>query len=317
MRRGGGARLRAPRRAVAGGGEEFGTVLGACDGGEAAGGGAVQLGASLVPLLRPVEDGADAPAGARARGTHLALPAVEGALFLRGPDPGADGVPLVLGPQPPGPGLEGVAHDGRQLGVARRVGREAGEHGNGEPAESGVVVAQGQLVQGPGPVRAGRRVAPEQEQGVLASVGGEVPQDGEREPGPGLLGVEVVLGAEEVRLDLVETAVEVQVETGVVEGAVLDLPVVAGVGENAVVEGREGLGPWRGERVQGAVAAAPLQQAEQGAARRYDWIEHGRRLTSSCRHDRGDRDDPGQAIHLCTPRPCGNMSGRSSSFACQ
>lgn len=114
-----------------------------------------------------------------------------------------------------------------------------------------------------------------------------MPEDGERESGAGLLGVEVVLGTEQVRLDLFETAVEVQVETGVVEGAVLDLPVVAGVVENAVVEGREGLGAWRGKCVQGAVAAAPLQQAEQGAARRYDWIEHGRRLTSSCRHDRG------------------------------
>ncbi|GHH48153.1 hypothetical protein GCM10018773_41540 [Streptomyces candidus] len=75
--------------------------------------------------------------------------------------------------------------------------------------------------------------------------------------------------------DRVEAAVEVEVKACVVERAVLDLPVVAGVVEHAVVEGRKGFGAGCGERVQRAVTPAPLQEAEQGAARRYDWFKHG------------------------------------------
>ena len=101
-------------------------------------------------------------------------------------------------------------------------------------------------------------------------------EDGEGEAGAGLLGVEDVLGVEEVPLDLLDAAVEVEVEAGVVEGAVLHLPVVAGIAQHAVVEGRERLGARCGECVQRAVAAAPLQQAEQRAAGRYDRIEHGK-----------------------------------------
>ena len=118
-------------------------------------------------------------------------------------------------------------------------------------------------------------VAAQQVQGVAPAVRREVAEHGEREARARLVGVEVVLGVEEVVLDLLETTVEIQVEACVVQGAVLDLPVVARVVEHAVVEGGERLGARRGERVQRAVAAAPLQQAEQRAARRYDRIEHG------------------------------------------
>lgn len=102
-------------------------------------------------------------------------------------------------------------------------------------------------------------------------------EDGQRQTGPGVVGIDVVVGIGEVSLDLLDTAVEVEVEARVVEGAVLHLPVVTGVAHDAVVESREGLGAWCGERVERAVAAAPLQQAEQGAARRYERIEHGRK----------------------------------------
>ncbi len=199
---------------------------------------------------------------------------------------GADVFARVLGPQPPGPGLEGVPYGGGQCGLALGGGGEPGEHGQGEAVQSGVVVAQGELVEGPGPVGTGPGVPPQQRHGVVPAVRGEVAQYGEGEAGPALVGVDEVLGVEEVLLDRFEPAVEIQVEARVVQGAVLDVPVVAGVVEDAVVEGRERFGARRGERVQRAVAAAPLQEAEQGAARRYDWIEHGKSLTSSCRRNR-------------------------------
>ncbi|RYJ20970.1 hypothetical protein CU044_7096 [Streptomyces sp. L-9-10] len=64
--------------------------------------------------------------------------------------------------------------------------------------------------------------------------------------------------------------------------------------------------------MQRSVAAASLQQPEQGAARRYDWIEHGESLTSSCRRNRGcDRG----TWHPSRSRPRGNMIGRPSSSA--
>ena len=67
---------------------------------------------------------------------------------------------------------------------------------------------------------------------------------------------------------------EVEVETGVVEGAVLHLPVVAGVA--AARSGSAPRAPRRAARRAraGAVAAASLEQAEQRTAGRYDWIEH-------------------------------------------
>lgn len=114
-------------------------------------------------------------------------------------------------------------------------------------------------------------------------------EDREGETGAAVLGVEEVLGAEEVRLDLVELAVEVEEETGVVQGAVLHLPVVAGVTEHTVVEGRERLGARCGERVQRAVATAPLQEAEQGTAGRYDRFEHGKKPHIKRRRNRGTR----------------------------
>ncbi len=246
--------------AAAGGLQDEVPVVGSRDRGEAAGGGRVQQRTALLQaLLGPVEDGWDAPAGARAGGPHLALPAVEGALLARGAHPGADGFARVVGPQPPRPGLVGVAHGGGQRGVALGGGGEARQDGVGEAAQRGVVVAQGELVEGPGPVGSGFDVAAQQEERVEPAVRGEVAEDGEGEPGARLLGVDVVVGSEEVLLDRLQTAVQVEVEAGVVEGAVLDLPVAAGVVEDAVVEGREGFGARGGERVQRAVAAPPLE----------------------------------------------------------
>lgn len=242
--------------------------------------------AAVQSLLCPVEDGLDAPAGAWAAGAHLSLPAVERALFRCGPDPGSDRFARIVRPQPPGPGLEGVPYGGRELGGALLGVREPGQDRHRERAESRVVVAQGQLVEGPRPVGAGRRVPPQQVQGVGATVRGEVAEDRKCQAGPRVVGVDVVVRIAQVLLDLLDAAVEVEIQTCVVKGAVLDLPVVTRIAQDAVVEGREGLGTWCGERVERAVAAAPLQQAEQGAARRYERIEHGESLTSSCRRNR-------------------------------
>lgn len=167
--------------AAAGGLDDLGPVLGAGHGGQAAGGRHVQGAAALQPLARPVEDRLDAPAGPGAAGAHLALPAVEGALFGGCPDAGGDRLARIVGPQAPGAGLVGVPHGGGQFGAALGVVGEAGEHGFGEGAQSRVVVAQGQLVEGPGPVGAGRGVAPQHGEGVAAPVGGEVTEDGQGE----------------------------------------------------------------------------------------------------------------------------------------
>lgn len=67
-------------------------------------------------------------------------------------------------------------------------------------------------------------------------------EDGQGQARAVLLGVEGVLDVEEVRLDLVEVAAQVEVETGVVEGAVLHLPVVARIAQHTVVQRRERLG---------------------------------------------------------------------------
>src|SRR5690606_40280110 len=95
------------------------------------------------------------------------------------------------------------------------------------------------------------------------------------------------LGVEEVGLDRVQVAVQIEGEAGVVEGAVLDLPVVARVVEHTVVEGRERLRARRGERVERAVAATSLEQAEQRAAGRYVRIEHGKQPHIKRRRNRG------------------------------
>lgn len=203
--------------AAAGGLDDRGPVLGARDGGEAAGGRHMEGAAAFEPLLGPVEDRLDAPARAGAAGAHLALPAVERALFRGGSDPGADLVARVVRPQPPGAGLVGVPHGGGQLGRALLGGRETAEHGYGEGAESRVVVAQGEFVEGPGPVGAGRGVPPQQGQGVAASVRGEVAEHGEGEPGARVFGVEVVVGIAQVPFDLFDAAVEVEIEARVVE----------------------------------------------------------------------------------------------------
>lgn len=106
-------------------------------------------------------------------------------------------------------------------------------------------------------------------------------QDGQGEARAAVVLVEEVVDAEEVGLDLAQGAVEVQVQACVVQGAVLYLPVLARIAGHAVVERGEGLGPGCRECVQRAVAAAALEEPEQGAARRYDWFEHGNGLKSS------------------------------------
>src|SRR6478752_63616 len=113
-------------------------------------------------------------------------------------------------------------------------------------------------------------------------------------------------------LDLLGATVEVEVQAGVVEGAVLDLPVMTRIAQDAVVESREGLGAGGGESVERAVAAAPLQQAEQCAARRYERLEHGESLTSSCRRN---RDCAVPCAGVTSPRPRSNMIGRPPSSA--
>ncbi len=261
-------------RTGARGAQQLGAVLGARDGGQAARGRdlAPLLGVQLQALLGPVQYFGDAPAGAGAAGPQLALPAVETALFLGDAD--AFAVAGVLGPQPPRAGLEGVADGGGQLGVALGGVREAGEDRGGEGRQSRVVVPQRELVQGPAPVRAGGGVAAQQEEGGVPAVRGEVAEHGEGEAGALLTGVGEVVGVEKMPFDLFESAVELHVEARVVQGAVLYLPVAAGVAQHTVVQCRERLGPRRREGVQGPVAAASLQEAEQGATGRYVWIEH-------------------------------------------
>ncbi|GAA3490655.1 hypothetical protein GCM10018987_47380 [Streptomyces cremeus] len=70
-----------------------------------------------------------------------------------------------------------------------------------------------------------------------------------------------------------------------------------------MVEGREGFRAGCGERVQRAVTPAPLQEAEQGAARRYDWFEHGKRPHIKLSTQPGKR---------AVPTRCANMPGRPS-----
>ncbi|KDN86546.1 hypothetical protein KCH_16420 [Kitasatospora cheerisanensis KCTC 2395] len=69
---------------------------------------------------------------------------------------------MVDGPQPPHPGLVRGADRLAQFGVALRSGREAAQDGGSE-AEQGVVgVAQGEFVEGPGPVGPGGGVGAQQ-----------------------------------------------------------------------------------------------------------------------------------------------------------
>ncbi len=114
-------------------------------------------------------------------------------------------------------------------------------------------------------------------------------QDGQGEARTVVLFVDEVVGAEEVGLDLAQRTGEVQVQPGVVQGAVLDLPVLARVAEHALVEGLEGLRPGCRECVQRAVTTASLKETEQGTARCYDWFEHGNGLKSSWGRNRESR----------------------------
>ncbi len=102
---------------------------------------------------------------------------------MGGPHASGDGFARILGPQPPRPGLEGVPDGGGQLGVTLRIGREPREDGCGEGTQAGVVVPEGQLVEGPGPVGAVGGVPAQQFERVPPAVGGEVAEDGEGEPG--------------------------------------------------------------------------------------------------------------------------------------
>lgn len=167
--------------AVLGGLDDRGPVLGACHRGEAAGGGDVQRGAAFEALLGPFEHRLHAPPRTGPGRSHLALPEVEAAGFLGGTHARGDRFAWVIGPQPPGPGFEGVAHGGGQFGLALGVGREPCQHGSGEGAQARVVVPERQLVERPGPIGPGGRVPAQQGERVQPAVGGEVPEDGERE----------------------------------------------------------------------------------------------------------------------------------------
>lgn len=112
------------------------------------------------------------------------MPAVEAAGFLSGTHARGDRFARILGPQPPGPGFEGVAHGGGQFGLALGVGTETGQYRDGEGAQPGVVVPEGQLVQGPGPVGARGGVPAQQFERVPPAVGGEVPEDRQGETRP-------------------------------------------------------------------------------------------------------------------------------------
>jgi hypothetical protein len=144
----------------------------------------------------------------------------------------------------------------------------------GQGAQPGVVVTQRELVERPLPAAAGGGVAAEELQGVVTAVRGEVAEDGEGEPGALLVGAQHVVGGEEVVGEGVHGGVQLQAEPGVIERAVLHLPVVPGVVDHALVQRLEGFCPRRGECVQGPVASASLEEAEEGAAGRYGWLEH-------------------------------------------
>ncbi len=169
--------------AAAGRLDDLRAVLRACHGRETPRRGHMERGAAVDALLGPLEHGLHAPARARPGRSHLALPAVETAGFLSGTHARGDRFARIVGPQPPGPGLEGVPHGGGEFGLALRVGAEAGQYGNGEGAQPSVVVPERQLVQGPGPAGAGGRVPAQQVERVPPAVRGEVPEDREGEPG--------------------------------------------------------------------------------------------------------------------------------------
>lgn len=131
---------------------DLGAVLGPGHGGQTAGGGDMERGSAFDALLGPLEDGLDAPAGAGSARTHLTLPAVETAGLLSGTHARGDVLAGILGPQPPGPWFEGVPYGGGEFGLALGIGGEPCEHGCREGSQTGVVVPQGEFVEGPGPV---------------------------------------------------------------------------------------------------------------------------------------------------------------------
>ncbi len=176
-------RAPSPVAAVLGGLDDLGPVLGARHGGETAGCRDMEGRAPVDALLGPFEDGLHAPSGAGPGRSHLPLPAVETAGFVSGTHARGDGFAGVLGPQSPWPGLEGVPDGGGQLGIPLRIGGEAREDGCGEGAQARVVVPEGQLVEGPGPVGAVGGVPAQQFERVPPAVGGEVSEDGEGEAG--------------------------------------------------------------------------------------------------------------------------------------
>lgn len=256
--------------------DELLAVLGAGDGGEAAGGGGVAVLRRVggQAFLCPFEHGAHAPAGGRPGGPHLALPSVEGGLFRCLAHAFGDDRVRILGPQPPGPRLVRLAERGGELTVTLRGHGETGEHGRTERTQRVVLVTYGELVQGPLPVAAGGRVAAQQQDGVPAAVAGEVPEDGQGQAAAVLVRADDVVGVEEVLFDPVERALEFRVEARVIEGAGLHAPVVTGVAQDALLQRGERVGSLRREGVQGPVSASSLEEAEKGTAGRYVGVEH-------------------------------------------
>lgn len=99
-------------------------------------------------------------------------------------------------------------------------------------------------------------------------------EDGEGEPGAGVVLVDAVLDGVQVQLDAGERRLQLHVEAGVVEGAVLDLPVGAGVLGDALLQGGDRLVAVGGQGMQLPVTAASLEEAEEAGTGRYHWLEH-------------------------------------------
>ncbi|GGX97455.1 hypothetical protein GCM10010324_49540 [Streptomyces hiroshimensis] len=77
------------------------------------------------------------------------------------------------------------------------------------------------------------------------------------------------------------------------------------------MERRERLRPRRREGMQGPVAAASLKEAEQGAAGRYVWIEHG--VSIRCGESAGNGISVVRHSCRCPPVLCVVNRGNSRS----
>lgn len=135
------------------------------------------------------------------------------------------------------------------------------QDGGAEQQQAAVVVPQGELVEGPGPVGTGSGVLAQHQQRVAPAVRGEVAQDGKGEAGAALVVGDQVLGGVEVVLDAFEGGFQVHVDAGVVEGAALDLPVGSRVPGDTLLQRGDGLGTVGGQRVELPVTTASLKEA--------------------------------------------------------